>query len=39
MKVEYEILSKFKKLLLEEKRHLRFGDWNQADIEVEIKIW
>jgi len=34
LKAEYEILCKFKKLLLEEKRHLRFGDWNQADIEV-----
>ena len=23
-----------KKVLIEDKRHLRFGDWNQADIEV-----
>ena len=34
MKVEYEVLCKFKKMLLEDKKHLRFGDWNQADIEV-----
>jgi len=33
-KNEYEILSKIKKILIEEKRHLRFGDWNQNDIEV-----
>ena len=33
-KNEYEILSKIKKLLIEEKKHLRFGDWNQNDIEV-----
>jgi len=34
LKVEYEVLCKFKKMLLEDKKHLRFGDWNQADIEV-----
>lgn len=33
-KTEYEILSKIKKMLIEDKRHLRFGDWNQNDIEV-----
>merc|ERR1711902_105465 len=33
-KNEYEILSKIKKVLIEDKRHLRFGDWTQADIEV-----
>jgi len=33
-KSEYEILTKLKKMLLEDKKHLRFGDWNQADIEV-----
>ena len=39
MKAEYEILCKFKKMLIEDKKHLRFGDWNQADIEVkEIQI-
>merc|ERR1712112_636332 len=32
--IEYEILSKIKKLLIEDKKHLRFGDWNQNDIEV-----
>ena len=34
MKAEYEVLVKFKKMLMEDKKHLRFGDWNQADIEV-----
>ena len=34
LKAEYEILTKFKKMLIEEKKHLQFGDWNQADIEV-----
>ena len=33
-KNEYEILCKIKKILIEEKKHLRFGDWNQNDIEV-----
>jgi len=33
-KNEYEILSKIKKLLMDDKKHLRFGDWNQNDIEV-----
>jgi len=34
LKAEYEILTKLKKMLLDDKKHLRFGDWNQADIEV-----
>jgi len=34
LKVEYEILCKVKKVLVEEKRQIRFGDWNQADIEI-----
>lgn len=34
LKVEYEILTKIKKVLVEEKRQIRFGDWNQADIEI-----
>ena len=33
-KNEYEILCKIKKILIEEKKHLRFGDWNANDIEV-----
>jgi len=33
-KNEYEILSKIKKILMDEKKHLRFGEWNQNDIEV-----
>ena len=35
-KNEYEILSKIKKLLMDDKKHLRFGDWNQNDIEGEV---
>jgi len=34
LKAEYEILSKIKKILVDEERHIRFGDWNAADIEV-----
>jgi obg-like ATPase 1 len=33
-KVEYEILCKIKKVLIEETRMIRYGDWNQADIEI-----
>jgi len=34
LKAEYEILTKIKSVLVDEKRHIRFGDWNGADIEV-----
>jgi len=34
LKAEYESLCKIKKILVEEKRHIRFGDWNANDIEV-----
>jgi len=34
LKAEYEILCKIKKVLVEDGRHIRFGDWNAADIEV-----
>merc|ERR1712080_222365 len=34
LKVEYEILSKIKKVLVDDKRQVRFGDWNQAYIET-----
>jgi len=34
LKVEYEILTKIKKVLVDDKRQVRFGDWNQADIEI-----
>jgi len=34
LKAEYEILCKIKKVLIEDNRHIRFGDWNAADIEV-----
>merc|ERR1712032_1034863 len=33
-KGEYEILCKIKKVLIEETRMIRYGDWNQADIET-----
>jgi len=34
LKADYEILCKIKKVLIEEKKHIRFGVWNAADIEV-----
>jgi len=34
LKAEYESMCKVKKILVEEKRHIRFGNWNAADIEV-----
>lgn len=34
LKVEFEILEKIKKVLVTEKKQIRFGDWNQADIEI-----
>jgi len=34
LKADYEILCKIKKVLIEEGKHIRFGDWNAADIEV-----
>jgi len=34
LKNDYDILCKIKKVLVDEKRHIRFGDWNAADIEV-----
>jgi len=34
LKADYEILCKIKKVLMEDKKHIRFGDWNAADIEV-----
>jgi len=34
LKQDYEILCKIKKVLVEEKRHIRFGDWNANDIEL-----
>ncbi|KAJ9598550.1 hypothetical protein L9F63_010782, partial [Diploptera punctata] len=34
LKPEYDILCKIKTLLVDEKQHLRFGDWNANDIEV-----
>jgi len=34
LKVEYEVLCKIKKCLVEDKRHIRFGDWNANDTEV-----
>jgi len=34
LKVEYESLCKIKKCLVEDKKHIRFGDWNANDVEV-----
>jgi len=34
LKVEWEILEKIKKVLITEEKQIRFGDWNQADIEI-----
>ncbi|XP_039746994.1 adenylate kinase 9 isoform X2 [Pararge aegeria] len=34
LKPEYEALAKIKTILSEEKKHIRFGDWSAADIEV-----
>lgn len=34
LKPEYDILCKIKTLLVDEKQHIRFGDWNANDIEV-----
>lgn len=34
LKADYESLQRVKKVLIEEKRHIRFGDWNAFDIEV-----
>ncbi|CAG2104456.1 unnamed protein product [Medioppia subpectinata] len=33
-KAEYDILMKIKQLLVDEKKHIRFGDWNLAEIEI-----
>ncbi|KAG8196393.1 hypothetical protein JTE90_009030 [Oedothorax gibbosus] len=33
-KPEYDILCKIKNLIVDEKRHIRFSDWNAAEIEV-----
>ncbi|PSN40068.1 Obg-like ATPase 1, partial [Blattella germanica] len=34
LKPEYDILVKIKTLLVDEKQHIRFGDWNANDIEI-----
>jgi len=33
LKVEYESMVKIKQILIEEKRHIRFGNWSAADVE------
>lgn len=33
-KAEYDVLCKIKELLVDQKKHIRFGDWNANDIEV-----
>lgn len=34
LKVEFEILQKIKKVLVEDKMMLRYGDWTLADVEI-----
>merc|ERR1712112_753927 len=34
LKSEYEILQKIKKVLVDDEKHIRFSQWNAADIEV-----
>ncbi|XP_054168039.1 obg-like ATPase 1 [Oppia nitens] len=33
-KAEYDILMKIKQLLVDEKKHIRYGEWNGNDIEI-----
>ncbi|CAH1646179.1 unnamed protein product [Spodoptera littoralis] len=34
LKPEYDALTRIKAILVDEKKHIRFGDWSAADIEV-----
>merc|ERR1712241_989692 len=34
LKQEYEIMCKIKDILIDQKKHIRFGDWNANDVEV-----
>uniref|UniRef100_A0A2A4JT26 Obg-like ATPase 1 n=2 Tax=Endopterygota TaxID=33392 RepID=A0A2A4JT26_HELVI len=34
LKPEYDALTRIKTILVDEKKHIRFGDWSAADIEV-----
>jgi len=34
LKADFESLQKVRKVLIDEKKHIRFGDWNAFDIEV-----
>ncbi|EEB17123.1 conserved hypothetical protein [Pediculus humanus corporis] len=34
LKPEYDILCRIKTMLVDEKKHLRFGEWNANDIEI-----
>lgn len=34
LKPEYDTLQKIKSVLVDEKKHIRFGDWSAADIEI-----
>ena len=38
LKADFESLQKVKKVLIDEKKHIRFGDWNAFDIEVNFCI-
>merc|ERR1712173_329363 len=34
LKQEYDIMVKIKEILIEQKKHIRFGEWNGNDVEV-----
>ncbi|XP_059054415.1 adenylate kinase 9 [Achroia grisella] len=34
LKPEYDALNKIKSILVDEKKHIRFGDWSAAEVEV-----
>ena len=34
LKQEYEIMCKIKDILIDQKKHIRFGDWNANDVEI-----
>jgi len=34
LKQEYDIMVKIKEILIEQKRHIRFGEWNANDVEL-----
>lgn len=34
LKQEYDIMVKIKEILIEQKKHIRFGEWNATDVEL-----